>query len=715
MDEMADKDSRGWTDSSQPSVEVPKKAHDLDLDSQEAQDRFLAAAAQFTGLPKKSLVTSEKQHPNFKAPTATASRRTYSEVVRSSRAPSSADRKDGVMDNTIQGTRPLGEISHNSRPPQHNTRPMGQKQPHLWESFVPPQSAQRCDSRASRPNMLTATALAATNDATIATNQEEVAFSPHLNTLQLPRRGRGDRDQDGSSPRGLSDTSSIRCNSGYVDPDPDGSGGNPRSDIRNAIAPVHQFQDYGDRWVKVNWDGGRRDHCEDNTIFCSDTYIGRFIVHWMQDAASNIQVNLDMPNHWNSDIETETGRLLMPIEQPETTVDPTTANNDAGWNFRREKMTSKMMMAKRMSDDGRKAKHQSSRRNPNGKPNWKDYIRAPPATKDPAPTPTPPTYHSSKIIKVIPHAESSAPPSGMGSVIGADVTTATTPPIEGKGKYALGPRSNFSPAVPCYLRPALKNDMNAVTEIYNYEVTQGKQALDSSPLTANDFTKILETTQTLGMPFIVAVRGSARTIRAEKGNFELSPFLQRSPYLADPEDARQNGVILGFAYLSVWEPGLAGDGNGSSRASARVNVFVDPKFRRKKVGLSLLDKLLSTVSRRYTSLQSYDFVDLSNSLVYKHPLGHERQYFRLYLTYFVRHAHNLFSDDPEFDKEQDSYRDDLVWVKKLLEKIFGFEEKFCFETSHRSSNYIKSRPIYWLDSVVFEHTCHLDARFTNEY
>ncbi|KAM7220138.1 hypothetical protein V8F06_004466 [Rhypophila decipiens] len=42
--------------------------------------------------------------------------------------------------------------------------------------------------------------------------------------------------------------------------------------------------------------------------------------------------------------------------------------------------------------------------------------------------------------------------------------------------------------------------MAAVAEIYNWEVTQGKQALDSSPVTADEFIKILETTQTLGMP-----------------------------------------------------------------------------------------------------------------------------------------------------------------------------------------------------------------------
>lgn len=575
----------------------------------------------------------------------------------------------------------------------------GQKPPPLWQTFVPAKSVEGRASAESRPVSLTEAHLAA---ATNAINQDGF-FSQHLYTL----RSRGnDLVDSGSSDRGLSPASSFQSNRA-MSQNVGVCRAKPRSDIRSAIAPKHHLRSHGDKWVKVNWDVGPFDKIDDDTIFSEPSFVGKFVIDWMKDAVDNIRVDLSVSNHWNSDIETETGRFLMPVIMPETVVDPEPITDDPGWNFRRQNMTSDLMLKKHMADMARRAKDEKNKiRGANG--DWRAFIRV---DKNPKAQ----TGYRLKPSQAPPVGDiSSGRPSVRGS-IGDNGISATAPAMDGRGRYALGPRSSLSPAVPCFLRPAENKDLSAVTNIYNWEVTQGMQTLDSSPLTVEEFEKILVTTEQLGMPFIVAVRGSARDIKADTGNFEFSPYLQRSPYLADSNDIKKNGAILGFVYLSVWEPGLAGDGNGSSRASARINIFVDPEYRKKKIGYSLLDKLLSTVSRRFKPEQAYDFVDLSNSLVYKHPLGHERQYFRLYLTYFVKHSHDVLDRDPESEKKQKSNRDDLVWVKKLLEKKFGFVEKACFETSHRSSKYIKDRPIYWLDSVVFEHACHLDARFTNDY
>jgi GNAT superfamily N-acetyltransferase len=208
------------------------------------------------------------------------------------------------------------------------------------------------------------------------------------------------------------------------------------------------------------------------------------------------------------------------------------------------------------------------------------------------------------------------------------------------------------------------------------------------------------------MPFIVAVRGSARKLGLTKGNLSYSTYRQRPTDESDPRGQRR-GEILGFAFLSVWEPGLGsgiGSGLGTSRATAKINVYVHPDYRKKKVGFSLLDMLLTTVSDRYSSQSGYDFVDPDNSPVYKGPGSHERQYYRLYFHYLVKHK-QLAEGNKKLEQEQKTYDDDLVWIRKMLDEQLGFTELVRFEAVHRSAK-CRDGPVYWLDQVVFEHACH---------
>ena len=546
-----------------------------------------------------------------------------------------------------------------------------QKIPPLYRSFIP--AAVPTESNMRPP--------VASKEAAPANGKQrevDVGLSRHLDTF---RKTYKHRVESVSSQNSLPEdaVSTIRSYQATA-PGTKDTGAQPRSDIRSTIAPMHHLTDYGDRWIKVNWNAGRGQSADDDSIFQNPTFVSKFILSWLKDQDYEILVGLSVSNHWNSDIETDTGRFLMPVEMPETVSNPA-PDPDEPTAYRRQNMTSDMMCRREMRarDHGNERGGNRGRRAPAN--NWKNQgiARGPLVSRHNISTPS--LKESDEGVK---------------------------------SRLALGLRSNYSPSVPCYLRPAEKKDMGAVTRIYNWEVTKGMQTLDSSPLSVGNFENILSTSKKLGMPFIVAVRGSARDFENKPGNFEFSPYTQLAPYAHDPQDAKKNGDVLGFAYLSVWEAGLAGDCNGSSRATARISLFVDPKYRRKKIGFSLLDKLLTTASNRFSSLSGYDFVDLSKDPVYKDALGHERKYFRLYLSYFVKHAHNTFGDE-ELEREQQSYDDDLVWVKKLLEENFNFTEKVRFETTHRSSKHVEGRPVYWLDSVMFEHTCHLDARFTTDY
>ncbi|KAL2156556.1 hypothetical protein VTH82DRAFT_1301 [Thermothelomyces myriococcoides] len=151
-----------------------------------------------------------------------------------------------------------------------------------------------------------------------------------------------------------------------------------------------------------------------------------------------------------------------------------------------------------------------------------------------------------------------------------------------------------------------------------------------------------------------------------------------------------------------WEPGLGGSAESSSRATARVNVFVHPRYKRKKIGFSLLDMLLRTVSDCFSSEAAYDFIDPDDSPLYKKGQNHPRQFYKLYLSYRVPHKFPAESNK-DLDSKQGSHNDDLSWVKRLVEDRLNFTELVRYEAAHRSS-YVREGPIYWLDEVVFEHT-----------
>jgi L-amino acid N-acyltransferase YncA len=271
--------------------------------------------------------------------------------------------------------------------------------------------------------------------------------------------------------------------------------------------------------------------------------------------------------------------------------------------------------------------------------------------------------------------------------------------------------NHFVPRIPCFLRPAQMFDMDAVRLIYNWEVQHGLQALDCHPLSTEDFEKLLATAQAQDTPFIVAVRGSARELGLTKGTLIYSVF-QQMPF----REANRRGEVLGFALLSPWQSGLAvgsasGTG-GNSTPTARIHVYVRPDSRRHKIGFSLLDMLLTSVSDRFSSQSGYDFVDPDGGPAYKSSSGAERRYFHLYLSYLVRHQHRVTDGDctegQRLEQEQKAYGDDLKWVKTLLEERFNFTEVVRFEAVRLRREGAGAG--CWLDEVMFEHTCLFDPR-----
>lgn len=420
------------------------------------------------------------------------------------------------------------------------------------------------------------------------------------------------------------------------------------TDIRNSIGLKHNIQKSRGTWTIYNWANPTgRDYDE---VFWNNSYLASFIGAWAEGVSSDVQASFnDVDEHWKCDVDTSTGDLLQPIVQPETMTDH--ASIDPASEWRRQNWTSALLMRRRTQQ-----RFGNSRR------------RKPPSCVEDE---GPPVMDERFITKV-------------------EEYVLETPEYH-----------HYVPRIPCFLRPAEKYDMESVRLIYNWEVEHGLQALDSQPLLVEDFEKILSTSQQLGMPFIVAARGSAKDLGLTNGNLVFSTFHQ-VPF--NEKDKR--GEVLGFAFLSVWQPGLAGSGIGSSRATAKINVFVHPDYRRKKIGFSLLDMLLTAVSDRFSSQSGYDFIDADDSPVYKNTPSRERQYFHLYVSFLVKHKHRT-DGNKQLENEQKTYDNDLAWVKPLLEDRLNFTEVARFEAVHRSPKG-RGGPACWLDEVVFEHTCHFD-------
>lgn len=481
-------------------------------------------------------------------------------------------------------------------------------------------------------------------------------YSPDLTAHRVPRP---DRNYPGSLPPSL--PSVNISDTGVGVPGSMSTGTKLEADIRNKIALKPRFHRTSDnKWYTLERD--------DDEALVHPSYLEPFISAWIGGTPRNVRVSLsreDGLEHWKCDVDTNTGLLLPPIDYPETMADHSQVDGELDW--RRQNWTSTLLMQRRA--DMRRSPRFNSRSKP------RIYTERDEPQQDPLLT------DPKWFVEVI------------------------------EPKYEKPEFNYYVPRIPCFLRPAEKYDMKAVRLIYNQEMQFGLQTLDSQPLTVEDFEAILSATENLGMPFIVAVRGSARDLGLTGGNLLYSAYRQIPTDNSDPQNQRR-GEILGFAFLSVWEPGLAGN-TGSSRATARINLFVHHEHRRKKIGFSLLDMLLTTVSDRFSSQSGYDFVDPDNSPVYKPPKNDERKYFHLYLAYMVRHKH-LAEGNKKLEEEQKHYDDDLIWIRKMLEESFNFTEKVRFEAVHRTPK-CRDGPVGWLDAVVFEHTCQFDPRFIGDY
>ncbi|KAK0738599.1 hypothetical protein B0T18DRAFT_250177 [Schizothecium vesticola] len=399
------------------------------------------------------------------------------------------------------------------------------------------------------------------------------------------------------------------------------------------------------------------------------SFVHEVILQWrtkVMPMAPSTFLEEDVPNHWHSDVDTYNGRLLRPIHYPETM--PCVVENLSGLDWRRRAWSSTLLERRRAELDERKKRR-------NGL-----------------------SIHHCAEIPEKQESEWDQPKEPERDPLGRLVAK--------KKDDSPRPHNHLSPRVPCYLRPAQESDMEQVAAIYNWEVTEGMQARDSERLLPAAFVYLFHQAQQLGMPFLVAVYGSAKQPgRLQQDNDVLTRCIRDPASTVNP-NPKFVGKILGFSYLSVWKPGIFGDLNGSSRATTQVNLFVHPEYRRKRLGTSLFDKIMSTIAPSHFSTDAYDFIDPALNPLYRPYRDHGeglRRFHKVFAMFSVK-TKVAGPHDAQKKKKEEGYEDDLRWMEELLVGQFRFEKLVRFKMVHRTPR-SRPGPVYWMDEVVFEYEC----------
>ncbi|KAK4179033.1 hypothetical protein QBC36DRAFT_181122, partial [Triangularia setosa] len=459
-------------------------------------------------------------------------------------------------------------------------------------------------------------------------------------------------------------------------------------DVRNCIALERDiYMDKSGKFYQTNWAKHFRDRANDDEYFETQCYLEPFITAWVNGIPEDVKPRFlhdDVPQHWKSDVDTNTGLLVEAVNFPDTII----ANNSAltgEEDWRRRNWSSNLLIHRRFTDLYKYRKRKGL--------NDEERQLA---------------YKPGKIEKYV---------------------KPKPQPVEEEEPIIL--HDPGVPKIPAFLRPAEMVDMRAVSRIYEAEMESGFQVVDSEPPAPEDWERVLQTTRELSMPFIVAVYGSARRCGLKEGNLQWSdePQAPYNKYEAASQGLAK-GQILGFAYASVWQPGIAGSGQGTSRYTARLHVWVDPKHRRNKLGLCLIDKLLACMSPTHNARSGIDFIDIHNNPVY-HKLkddevkstpeeerkkqealrNRSRKYYNIQISYMFKHRPRWQLTKPEQYPDLKEHVKDLVWVQNLLEEKLPFLKLVTFEAVHRSSNPKKpkeegrEKKLFWLDEFVWEYNC----------
>jgi GNAT superfamily N-acetyltransferase len=141
------------------------------------------------------------------------------------------------------------------------------------------------------------------------------------------------------------------------------------------------------------------------------------------------------------------------------------------------------------------------------------------------------------------------------------------------------------PVVLTFTRPATQDDVKGITDIYNHYVLSPHSIIteDQKAVSADDVAFLIKHTRGEKYPFIVAVKGRMPVGKSKNAKSTLPQF----------------ETIIGFGYAETYNNTIGGGMNGRSRFTKNIQFYVHPEYTGKKVGRSILDRLIKSLSHGY--------------------------------------------------------------------------------------------------------------------
>ena len=240
---------------------------------------------------------------------------------------------------------------------------------------------------------------------------------------------------------------------------------------------------------------------------------------------------------------------------------------------------------------------------------------------------------------------------------------AAADPIE-KGSW------NKKPDISIHLRPAAKDDLPQLAEIYNWHVENGPRPTEMGVISEGEMRDRFEDATNSKLPLIVAV-ANFKTKKRNHGSNRNSHAANGHP--VQNVDPSYQGIvakekIVGWASATDWSAS-----DYVERISAELEVYVDPEHRMNGVGGCLMDKMLQICDRGYIPRNACAFSCLpEHSYMYNN--GGARD---LHKIWFIMRNWSKPVKTPEDQKVVKAFdREDEVdiWLKSWLESM-GFAQE----------------------------------------
>ncbi|CAG7940818.1 unnamed protein product [Penicillium nalgiovense] len=190
-----------------------------------------------------------------------------------------------------------------------------------------------------------------------------------------------------------------------------------------------------------------------------------------------------------------------------------------------------------------------------------------------------------------------------------------------------------------YLRPAEECDASSILGIMNWYAENSASSSETRAMEVNDFAELLQYCRENHFPFVVAAR-------------------------RPPERLCRNQIdpVVGYAYVEFHRHGKSADNH-----IGELHVFVQENSKKQHIGRALVDMVLSCFDA--TSRQSDDY-EFDQTGTVQYGAGYGRP---------LRAMVCSVATSPEEKEEH-------AWIKKWLERDFGFKEQCVFENARVKSD-----------------------------